>query len=77
MCVCVRERERKLAYDYFQHILLVKASYWALLVRDRERLRLNDVIRFAVLKALSGKSGYRKTKWEGVVIVQVKDDILS
>lgn len=49
-----------------------------MLVRDGERLRLSDVIRFAEgLKILDGKIGYRNTKWEGVIIVEVKDDVLS
>ena len=39
---------------------------------------MNDVIRFAEgLKILNGKIGYGNTKWEGVVIVEVKDDVLS
>ena len=46
--------------------------------QDGERLRLSDVIRFAEgLKILDGKIGCRNTKWEGVVIVEVKDDVLS
>lgn len=49
-----------------------------MLVRDGERLRLSDVIRFAEgLKILDGKIGYRNTKWESVMIVEVKDDVLS
>lgn len=46
-------------------------------MRDGDRLRLSDVIRFAEgLKILDGKIGYRNTKWEGVIIVEVKDDVL-
>lgn len=39
---------------------------------------MSDVIRFAEgLKILNGKIGYRNTKWEDVVIVSVKDEVLS
>lgn len=38
---------------------------------------MNDMIKFAFLKALNGKSRYRETIWEGVAIGQVKDDLLD
>lgn len=37
---------------------------------------MNDTIRFSILKAPNGKSGYQETNWKGLVIGQVKDHVV-